>query len=92
MITLCPFCGTSLSDKLRDGITTCVNCLRIFDSSDHYKVLSAAWAARRWHLDDASVLQRQPFELTIHEAALINEYVIQLLYSHEEFSKILEAA
>ena len=91
MIVLCPFCGYSLSEKLNDGISTCENCNRVFDSSDRNRILAASWAARRWHLNDAQVLESK-FNLTRDECCLINQYVIQLLYSHDEFSKMLEVS
>lgn len=88
MIVLCPFCGRSLSKTLEDGISSCDNCLRVFDTSSFYKILSASWVARRWNWE-AEAIQAK-FDLTNEEISLVCEHVIEKLLPHDEFVKILE--
>jgi len=87
MIYLCPFCGRDLDRKLIDGITTCSNCNRLFDSSSYHKILSAAWAIRRWHTTLDKIVEK--YILTDLEAAVLNHYVINLGYAHDQFLKVI---
>ena len=88
MIGICPYCGRWLERPLLSGITTCDNCHRIFDSSPLNRLLSAAWACRRQHLLDASVI-RENYLLEEGELALLQSYVIDGGCSHDEFLKLL---
>ena len=88
MIVLCPYCGNKLSHKLKDGITTCDHCGRIFHSCPATKVLSAAWNVRNWHIDDLDTLKRQ-CELDDDELALVKEHVVDKQLLHEEFLKVV---
>ena len=88
MIYLCPFCGRNLDYKLEDGITTCSNCGRVFDSSSYHKMLAAGWAVRRWHLYDLEALSKK-CNLNPSEADILNYYVIALDYPHDEFCHLL---
>ena len=87
VIVLCPFCGNKLSQKLRDGITTCDHCGRIFTSNSTTKILSAAWNVRNWHVQDPETLRKQ-CELTDEELALVSEYVVANQLTHDEFIRV----
>lgn len=90
MIYLCPFCGRNLDYKLEDGITTCHNCGRVFDSSPYHKLLAAGWAVRRWHLHDLDALSVK-CNLNPSEAQIIGHYVITSGYTHDEFHHLLKS-
>lgn len=90
MIYSCPFCGRTISRVVKDGITTCNHCGRVFDSSSYHKILSAAWMSRLHHLDDIEIIKSN-YELTDYEADLIKRYVIDSCYSHDELIKILKS-
>lgn len=84
----CPYCGHILEQPLLDGISTCSNCNRIFDSSDHNRILSAAWHARRTcvTLED---LERFDY-LTGDQIKFIEDYVVDSGYTHDELLKFLK--
>lgn len=88
MIYICPFCGHRVSRAIKDGITTCNNCNRVFDSSPIYKILSASWSARLDNILDIECL-RTIYELTDCEAGIVQKYVIEECYSHDELLKIV---
>ncbi len=88
MISFCPLCGHSLGMTLLDGLSSCINCNRIFESTPHNRLLSAAWLARHYHLKTAEELEK--FGFLVYEAKLVEEYVIDKNFSHEEFSKFLK--
>lgn len=88
MIKLCPFCGHKLSRMLHDGITTCDNCNRIFDSSLYHRVLSASWVVRHWHVEDVETLMDR-LDLSAFQANYIIDLVAEKGYSHDEFIKKL---
>lgn len=90
MIKLCPFCGRPLSSPLSDGITSCDNCCRVFDSSSYYRTLSCSWVVRRWHIEDAEVL-KQKFGFLEDEVLYVEKYVIEQGYTHDEFVSILNS-
>jgi hypothetical protein len=96
MIYLCPFCGRDLDRKLTEGITSCQNCGRVFDSSPFHRILSAAWAISRWHTNLEKIVEKYDLEPT--EINVLNHYVVGLDYDHEQLLKtikgdiILEAA
>jgi hypothetical protein len=87
MIRLCPFCGIKLSRMLSDGITTCDNCNRIFDSSIYHRILSAAWMVRRWHVWDVATLQK--VGISEEDANMVYKYVAEEMLTHEEFMNML---
>lgn len=84
----CPFCGYALKPKLENGITTCVNCDRLFDSSPINRVLSAAWAIRRWHLDSIEVL-REKCGVSLEDCDLLYQYAVEEQRNPHEIFKIL---
>ena len=83
MLQLCPFCGHFLSKPLADGIASCCNCSRIFDSSPMNRLLSAGWMVRRKHYEDVEDVVRQGY--TPEEAELVISFVVENQYSPEEF-------
>ena len=73
-----------------NGITSCENCGRIFDSSDRNKLLSAAWMVRREHLCDLDLI-RFRCKLSEDDIAFIYQYVVDDGCCHDEFVKVLNA-
>ena len=90
MIKLCPYCGRTLSVALKDGITSCGNCCRVFDSSTYHRTLSASWVVRRWHVEDPEVLKMK-FGFTDEEIFHVENYVINKYYLHDEFVEVLDS-
>lgn len=84
MIRICPFCGHKLKNFISDGITTCSNCERVFDSSRKNKVLSASWMIRKWHVD------LEVLDLKEEDKKIIQEYIVEKLFSHDEFLEIID--
>jgi Zn-finger protein len=87
----CPFCGHNLISRLHDGISNCVNCHRVFDTSQTNRILSAAWHVRRQHLTEIEDLKSNNC-LSDQEIDLVLQYVIEKGYTHDEFLKIVKAA
>lgn len=86
---MCPYCGHSLPIALRNGLSSCSNCDRIFDSSPYFQLLSAAWLVRKryiWGVDRLKI----ECDLTQCQAELIEEYISEGAYSHDEFRKVLD--
>jgi hypothetical protein len=88
MIILCPHCGRPLSKTLEDGISSCDNCFRVFDTASYCKVLSASWVARRWNWDEASIQAK--FNLTDEETKIVSYFVIEQQYCHDDFVEVLK--
>lgn len=89
MILTCPYCGHYLPHPLENGISSCVNCCRIFDSSEKNYLLSTAWLIRRRHIYDAQYLVEQ-IGVSDQDANLLIDLVCDKCYSHEDFSSFLE--
>jgi hypothetical protein len=87
MIEICPHCGKWIDEPVYDGIGTCQHCSRVFDSSMRNRTLSAAWACRRRHIDDASLVIDQ-YELDDEHARLVQSS-IDRCYCHDDFLKLL---
>ena len=75
MINYCPYCGRKISRVIVDGITTCNNCQRVFDSSPYHRILAAAWLIRRQDVYDIETVQ-SICNLTSCEAGIVKKYVI----------------
>jgi len=88
MITHCPHCGHTLPQPIANGICSCTNCWRVFDSSSYHRLLSAAWVCRKHNVmyEDHLIYQ---YGYTPEEAAFVIKYVVDECCSHEEFRKIL---
>ncbi len=88
MIQLCPSCGHSLSKPICDGITSCLNCHRVFDTCRFNRLLSAGWLVRRRHYDEVDDLVRQGY--TAEDAELVIRFVVENQCSPEEFAAELK--
>lgn len=88
MILLCPHCGHHLSQPLLNGITSCSNCRRVFDSSHRNKLLSAAWLVRKHDIYSTDWLIEQ-YHYEPDDAAFVIKFVAEECYSHEEFLALL---
>lgn len=89
MICLCPFCGYSMPEQLKDGLASCLKCNRVFDSSLPNKLLSASWMARqnKYHGIEQFISDTK---LSEPEAIIVYSFVCDFLYSHDEFIKVLK--
>lgn len=87
MIVLCPYCGEKLDKKLTEGITSCDNCLRVFDSSSFHRVLSAFWVVKKWNWCETSIQAK--FNLTPEELLIVSELIVNQ-YTYDEFFNILK--
>lgn len=85
----CPYCGFSLDQTLKEGISTCINCHRTFDASKFNRLLSAAWCVRRMNLNDVNDLRRYN-NLTEDELDFINHHVVDKGLTHDRFLKLFE--
>jgi len=88
MIHLCPFCGHVLPHNLRDGIATCINCSRVFDSTPFNRLLSAGWMVRKEHISCIERLVSYGFKE--EEAILAVTFVHENCMSHEDYVKALK--
>ena len=88
MIYVCPFCGRRISRAINNGITTCNNCHRVFDSSSYHRILSAAWSVRQDNISDLDAI-KLVYELNDCEAQIVKKYVIDDTYSHDELLKVV---
>jgi Zn-finger protein len=81
----CPFCGHLLEQTLKEGISSCSNCHRVFDSCSQNRILSAAWQIRRRNLETVEEIEF----LSIEELEFVKEYILDKRYCHDEFLKLL---
>ena len=89
VINYCPHCGFHIYPSLVNGISSCCNCQRVFDSKRINQILSVSWAVRRQHIDDPQFLVNC-FEVNEQDAAFIIEHVHDNCCRHEDFLKILK--
>lgn len=90
MITICPFCGHRIGRPIDDGITTCLNCTRVFDTSPYHRILSAAWLIRKQNLYNLEAIKGSMEDLTDCELQILEKYVIDDDMPHEEFLKKID--
>lgn len=83
MIKVCPFCGHKLKQIISDGITTCSNCERVFDSCHTNKILSASWMIRKYHFNIDQL------DLEESQKEILNKYIVEQGLSHDEFIAFL---
>jgi len=88
MITQCPFCGCNLPNPITNGITSCANCFRVFDSSLYHRLLSASWICRRHNVVYEDQLIHQ-YGYDENEAKFVIKWVVNECYTHEEFRQFL---
>ncbi len=84
MILVCPFCGKEILEALINGIASCGNCKRIFESNTPNKLLAASWLLRKNKYHGISELISDT-KLSEPEAILVYSLVEDNSYSHQEF-------
>jgi hypothetical protein len=89
ILIYCPHCGFHLKRPLVDGISSCTNCKRVFDSSYRNQLLSGAWLVRRRDISDVDSLIYN-FNFEPDDADFVVEHVAESYYSHEDFIKLLD--
>lgn len=89
MIIHCPYCGHHLPHPLTNGMSSCTNCCRAFDSSKQNLLLSTAWLVRKRDIDDSNYLVEK-FDIAPEDAELVIKFVADECYSHEEFYAYLK--
>jgi hypothetical protein len=88
MITLCPHCGHHLPQPLLDGMSSCYNCRRAFDSSRRNLLLATSWLIRRKNICSPDHISDH-YGLTMEDAEFIVKCIDDECYCHEDFLKIL---
>lgn len=80
-------CGQELGERLSDGLSHCLRCNHIFDSSDLNNLLAAGWQCRKNHYS----LEQLKCNCKLDEemAILVYTFVADNGYSHEEFLRLL---
>lgn len=86
---LCPYCGHRLPRPLSDGMSSCVNCFRVFDSSRRNLLLSTAWLVRKRNINDANYLMNY-IKIPEDDAKFIIDCVYDKCFNPEEILKIIE--
>lgn len=87
MINFCPYCGKQFDKCIKDGISQCLNCARVFDCSDYHILLAAAWQTRKQNLD----LDRIKKIVKDEDFANFVFYLVdQACYNHEELICLLD--
>jgi hypothetical protein len=76
---------------MKDGISSCCNCNRVFDTSRYHQILSLSWTVRKQHITDSIYLVER-FEADQDIADFVIEYVADGCYSHQEFAEVLNAS
>ena len=89
MILMCPFCGHQIPCPLMNGMSSCNNCCRVFDSSKINTLLSTAWLVRKKHINDVQVLIDQ-YSVEESDAKFVIDNVADGCCGHEEFFKLLK--
>lgn len=85
----CPFCGHHLASPLLNGMSSCTNCCRVFDSSKQNILLSTAWLVRKRDITDIQYLIDHVGS-THEDASFVIEHVADGCMSHEEFFLLLK--
>lgn len=88
MIQVCPNCGSKLLKPLIDGLSQCDHCNQLFDSSNYYLLLSAAWEVRKFHLTLEQI--KKQLKLDNDLAVLVYVFVSEYGYTHEDFIHFLK--
>jgi hypothetical protein len=89
VITVCPFCGTKIDEVLIDGLASCTNCKRVFDSGLLSRLLSASWLVRKNNYHDINQLISDT-KLPEHEAILVYTFCVDNCYSQEDFYEVVK--
>ena len=88
MMILCPYCGHQLIRPLSDGMSSCVNCLRVFDSCRINNLLSTAWIVRKRNITDFKYLIDK-FNISECDAKFVIESVSENCLNHTEFLNLI---
>ena len=88
MIIMCPFCGHQLPRPLSHGMSSCINCSRVFDSSEKNELLSMSWLARKKNIDNWETLVGR-CQASEENAKFVIQHVVDGCCNHEEFSNIV---
>ena len=88
MINLCPNCGHELPHELNDGLTHCLHCNHLIDSSDFNKLLSAAWQTKKENLSLEQIKWNTKLDDDL--SILVYTYIQEQGYSHEDFIRLLK--
>ena len=90
MILVCPHCGTEIPEALINGLASCPNCHRIFESNTSNRLLAASWLIQknRYHGIDELISDTK---LPEHEAILVYSFISDQCYSIEEFNTVLRS-
>lgn len=81
MIYFCPYCGNNLERPLKDGISSCLKCKKIFDTSIKNNLLSAGWMIEKWNIYSLDIIQEK---CDIHNSLEIIQVFIDNEYNHDE--------
>lgn len=89
MLNRCPHCGLELSKPLKDGLSSCVRCNAVFESSRRNKLLSGAWDIIRSRHPVS--LDRFKFETKLkeYEAIFVYSYIGEHGFCMDEFRQVL---
>jgi hypothetical protein len=77
-----------LDSWLKEGISSCTNCSRIFHSGEYYKILAAGWAVRHNKIKSKEALLE--IGLTEEQANIVSFFVLEEGISHDEMLEVLE--
>jgi ribosomal protein L37AE/L43A len=88
VITNCPYCGHRLAKSVMNGISSCSNCCRVFESSHFNRLLSAAWVVRRQSITCPYVLINMGY--APEDAEMVVKYVCDECCNHEDFIAVLQ--
>lgn len=88
MILNCPLCGAVLPEALKDGLSSCLHCDRVFNSSPFNKLMSAAWFLKKSKSVNIESLTSD-MKLNPDEMLFVYTFIIDNCYSVEDFRKVL---
>lgn len=88
MIFVCPNCGNQLDHSVNNGLTICTKCSYLVHNNIYNKLLSAGWILRkeRFNIDRL----KSEMKLDEDETILIQAFVGDNLYGHEELRRVLK--
>jgi hypothetical protein len=90
-IKFCPHCGHGLERFLETGMAICNKCQQKISSGRKHKLLSAAWCLRKKSVEDSrTFLAEMDLGLSEDELILVEAFVGEYKYSHEDFYHVLE--
>lgn len=87
MLLCCPYCGSKIANPINDGISSCSNCHRLFDSSPYNRILSTCWYVRKHHIVDLDLLKHHG--IPEPDALISLALAYDGDYNHQETEKIL---